>query len=140
LQAILDLFHGSLNPFPQGITSVFDFNHVALPPLAGYHGVDFAPRKVIHRHIWMTENHEPSPRWPRLLGFGTNFRPHRSRPTPQNVGLREFLRSVFKGFLGLSQSQILPRAIFLRTQKRILLGAFSAFGHPTRRRLKVAQP
>jgi len=32
-QAILDLFHGSLNPFPQGITSVFDFNHVALPQL-----------------------------------------------------------------------------------------------------------
>jgi hypothetical protein len=26
--SIFDLLHGSLNPFPQGIAGVFDFNHI----------------------------------------------------------------------------------------------------------------
>ena len=50
-----------------------------------------------------------------------------NRPTPQNVGLFAFLRSIFKGFLTLAKSQTLPRALSLPTQARILLGVFPPF-------------
>jgi hypothetical protein len=47
-------------------------------------------------------------------------------------GLLAFLRSIFKGLHALAQSQTLRRAMSLPTQARIGLGAFSAFGNPTR--------
>jgi hypothetical protein len=63
-----------------------------------------------------------------------------NRPTPQNVGLFAFLRSIFKGLHALAQSQTLCLAMSLRSGARSLLGAFSAFGNPTLGSLKVARP
>jgi hypothetical protein len=48
------------------------------------------------------------------------------RPTPQKVGLFEFLRSIFWGVLALATSQTLPRTKSLRNSARILLGDFFA--------------
>ena len=63
-----------------------------------------------------------------------------SRPTPQNVGLFAFLRSIHRGLHAPAQSQTLPGAMSLPTQARNGLGAYSAFGTPTLGSLKVARP
>jgi hypothetical protein len=63
-----------------------------------------------------------------------------NRPTPKNVGLFAFLRSIFMGLHAQAQSQTLRRAMSLRVYARSLFGAFSAFGNPTLGSLKVARP
>jgi hypothetical protein len=62
-----------------------------------------------------------------------------NRPTPKNVGLFAFLRSIFMGLHDLVQSQTLCSAMSLQTHARIVLGALSAFGPSTLGSLKVSK-
>ena len=75
-------------------------------------------------------------------GKSNSVRPsgYTNRPTPQNVGLFAFLRSIHRGLHAPAQSQTLPGAMSLPTQARNGLGAYSAFGTPTLGSLKVARP